>query len=194
MAAFRRSEPDYVCTFRRSVWPWEECLQNNCWDFYEELVSNYEPLAESWAYRLWKRRPGPWVSPDTEAGRVPVHPDRADLFSVPVPPDLPVGVGVVVEVVYEATVPTRGVPVLGGLPRFLLHPHDCANDTPVSLPPYRNRWSFAVYPVPGKTPSFFAGTASLVGGKVKVTEVHIRPIRADGRDRFLHDEPLARLP
>ena len=65
--------------------------------------------------------------------------------------------------------PARGGPVVGGLPRFLLHPHDCENQTPVSLPPYRKAWAFAVYPTPGKTPSLFAGTASLVGGKGRVT-------------------------
>jgi hypothetical protein len=176
------------------VWPWEEALQNNCWGFYEELVLNYEPLADSWAYRLWRRQPGDWRSPDPQSGAVTTIPERPDLFTVPVPPDLPAGAGLVVEVEYEATVQTRGVPVLGGLPRFLLHPHDCENQTPVSLPPYRTSWAFAVYPTPGKTPSFFAGTASLVGGKVRVTAVHVRPVRADGRDRFLHDEPLAKIP
>ena len=194
VAAFRQSQPDYVCTFRRSVWPWEECLQNNCWSFYEELVLNYEPLAQSWAFRLWKRRPGAWQSPDPSAGRINIAPDRLDFFTVPVPPELPPGAGLVVEIEYEVKNPVRGVPVVGGLPRFLLHPHDCENATPVSLPPYRDRWSFAVYPMPGKSPSFFAGTASLVGGKVRITAVHVRPIRADGRDRFLHDEPLATVP
>jgi hypothetical protein len=191
---FRQSKPDYVCTFRRSVWPWEEALQNNCWGFYEELILNYEPLADSWAFRLWRRRPGAWHSPDPTAGRITVVPEKPDLFTVPVPPDLPPSAGLVVEVEYEAKVPVRGVPVVGGLPRFLLHPHDCENQTPVSLPPYRSSWAFAVYPTPGKTPSFFAGTASLVGGKVRVTAVHVRPIRADGRERSLHDEPLARIP
>lgn len=194
LAIFRRSQPDYVCTFRRSVWPWEECLQNNCWGFYEELIMNYEPLTESWAYRLWKRLPGEWQAPDSATGRVTVRPDRPDLFTIPVPSDLPAGRGLVVEVEYEATVPARGVPVVSGLPRFLLHPHDCENETPVSLPPYRTRWAFAVYPTPGKTPSFFAGTASLVGGKLRVTGVHIRPIQAGGREQYLHNEPLVKLP
>ena len=194
VAVFARVQPDYVCTFRRSVWPWEECLENNGWDFHEQLVMNYEPLAESWAYRLWRRRPSEWRSPDPTAGRVSVAPERPDSFTVPVPSGLPPGAGLVVEVEYEATNPARGVPVAGGLPRFLLHPHDCDNQTPVSLPPYRDRWAFAVYPTPGKSPSFFAGTASLIGGKVRVIAVHVRPIRADGRERFLHDEPLAKLP
>jgi len=192
LAAFRAAQPDYVCTFRRSVWPWEECLQNNDWDFYEDLVRNYEPLADSWAFRLWKRVPGAWQVPDDDW--VSLAPDRADLFTVPVPSGLSPGAGLVVEVEYEAKSPARGVPVVGGLPRFLLHPHDCENVTPISLPPYRDRWAFAVYPTPGQTPSFYAGTASFVGGKVIVKGVRVRPIRAAGRERFLHDEPLAKLP
>jgi|GEM_PF-757340 len=192
--AFRDSSPDYVCTFRRSVWPWEEALQNNCWSFYEELIRNYEPLADSWAFRLWKRRPGEWRSPDPEGDTVAFVPEKGDDFSVPLPEHVPPESGVVVEVQYEVKSPLRGVPIAGNLPRFLLHPRECENETPISLPPYRDRWSFAVYPKDGRTPAFFAGTASLVGGKVQIVKVRVRPIRAGGREKFLHDEPLVKLP
>ena len=194
LEAFREHRPDYVCTFRRSVWPWEEALQNNCWSFYEELISNYEPLVDSWAFRLWKRRPGEWRSPDANAHRVSFVPDKPDDFRVPLPAGLAPGAGVVVEVEYEAKSPFQSIPIVGSLPRFLLHPRDCENETPISLPPYRSTWSFAVYPTSGKSPSFYAGTASLVGGKVRITAVHVRPIGAEGREKFLHDEPPAKLP
>ncbi|HEY3788718.1 MAG TPA: hypothetical protein VGL71_07680, partial [Urbifossiella sp.] len=135
VVSFREHQPDYACTFRRSIWPWEEALQNNCWSFYEELILNYEPLVDSWAYRLWKRRSGDWRSPHQTG--VSFIPQRPDDFSVPLPANLPTGSGVVVEVEYEVKSPLQGVPVVGSLPRYLLHPRDCENETPISLPPYR---------------------------------------------------------
>jgi len=186
LAAFRRTGPDYVVTFRRDTFAYEEWLENATWAFFQEVLLNYEPLAAGSVAVVWRRTDHPWRIPTTE-GRVSRDPEAPDRFTVPVPPGLPPDAALVVEVEYEVRNPLRQIPVVGGLPRYLLGPSGCLNETPVSLPPYRRSWSFPVFPVAGQTPTFFAGTFSLVGGRVTVTKVHVRPLRADGRERALLD-------
>jgi hypothetical protein len=184
LAAFRRSAPDYVSVYHRNWFSFAEWLEVSNWSFYEELLLNYEPLLVSPYAVLWRRLDRPWRTPD-EAGRVSYDPEAPDRFTVRVPDGLPPGTPLVVEVEYTTESPLRRVPVVGGLPRFVLAPDRCRNVTPVSFPPYRTSWTFPVLPTPGQTPAFYAGTLSLVGGKVAVTKVHVRPLRAEGRERAL---------
>ena len=176
--AFRRTRPDYVVTCRPTEFGTEEWLRNGTWEWYEELLFNYEPLARGNCFVAWGRKPGGWNTPDPGAGRVSFTPDRPDGFNVPAPPGCPADAPRVVEVEYELRNPAAGVPVVSGLPRHLLGPLNCRNWTPVSLPPYRTNFAFAVFPKAGETPAFFAKTFSLVGGGVKITRVHVRPLAA----------------
>jgi hypothetical protein len=194
LAAFRRTNPDYVTTYRRDSFSYEEWLQQTTWPFYEELLVNYEPVLVGSLAVLWRRATEEWRTPDPTAGRVTYEPKGPHAFSAPVPPGLPPDTPLVVEVEYAIRNPLRPVPVLGGLPRFLLAPADCRNETPVSLPPYRTTWTFPVFPTPGKTPTYYAGTFSLVGGKVTVTRIHVRPLLVEGRERaLLSSNPTRKL-
>lgn len=187
LAGFRAANPDYVVTLRRDPYEIEEWLQNSTWPFYEELVLNYGVRATTKECLLWSRQPGPWRTPDPGAGRVTKEPDGPNWFTVPVP-DGGRPPALVVEVEYEVKNPLGRVPVVGGLPRHLLAPTKCRNALPVSLPPYRTSWTFPVFPAPGETPTFYAGTFSLVGGsRLTITRVHVRPLQAGGRDRALWD-------
>ena len=170
VAAFRCSRPDYVVTFRPGAWLYEEWLRNATWDFYEEVVRNYDVLLPTHRLAVWRRKPGEWHTVDTAAGRLTFTPQGPNWFTVP--GDSPC----VVEVEYEIRNLIAGVPLLGRLPRHLLGPTGCENRTPISLPPYRTTWAFPVFPTPGQAPTFFANTFSLVGGQVSVTRIHVRPL------------------
>jgi len=175
---FRRSQPDYVVTCRPPQYGFEEWLRNSTWDYYEEVILNYDVLATTTPFVAWHRKPGPWRVADPTAGRTSSAPDAPDRFTAPAPPGGPADAPRVVEVEYAIHNPLAGVPVVGGLPRYLLGPTGCENATPISLPPDRTRWSFPVFARPGETPTFFAGTFSLVGGAVTITRVHVRPLPA----------------
>lgn len=172
VAAFRESQPDYVVTCRTPQFGYEEWLRNGTWAWYEELLANYEPFTTGDRFVVWRRSGDDWRTPDREAGRTTLTPESPSRFTVPA--DAPQ----VVEVEYTVRNRFGWVPVVGRLPRYLLGPADCQNSTPVSLPPDRASWSFPVFPIPGKTPTFFAGTFSLVGGEVTITRVHVRPLAA----------------
>ena len=178
VAAFRDSQPDYVVTCRTPRFGYEEWLRNSTWGWYEELLANYEPFSTGERFVIWRRAAADWRSPDREAGRITLAPEGPDRFTVPAPPGCAADAPRVVEVEYTVRNRLAGIPVVGGLPRHLLGAVDCQNQTPVSLPPGQTSWSFPVFPSPGKTPTFFAGTFSLVGGQVTITRVHVRPLAA----------------
>ena len=175
-AAFGRSKPDYAVTMRIKGWSYEEWMRHGAWDFYEQLLLNYDVLATTEQIAIWKRRPGEWKEPDLAAGRVTREPESPVYFTAPAPPGTPADAARIVEVEYEMRNPLAGVPLVGNLPRYLIGGAGCEQRTPISLPPYRRSWSFLVLPVPGQTPSFYTQTFSLVGGGVTITKVHVRPI------------------
>jgi hypothetical protein len=177
-ATFRAMQPDYVVTCRRSQYSFEEWLRNSTWDFYEEIVLNYLPMTSQKRFVVWHRKREPWRTADFDRGRVSREPESPDWFTVPALSDTSPDAPRIVEVEYRIDNPLSSIPVVGGLPRYLLGPAGCANTTPISLPPYRSNWSFPVFPIRGQTPTFYAGTFSLVGGKVTILRVHVRPMPA----------------
>jgi hypothetical protein len=184
LAAFRRAEPDYVSAYHRKWFSFAEWLETADWPFYEEVLLNYEPLRVTPHAVLWRRLDRPWQAPD-DTCRVSYDPDAPDRFTVRVPDGLPPDAPLVVEVEYVTENSYKPIPVIGGLPRFVLCPDGGRQSNPVSLPPYRTSWTFPALPTPGKPLTYYAGTLSLVGGKVRVTKVHVRPLRAEGRERAL---------
>ncbi len=175
---FREKQPDYVVTCRESQYQYEEWLRNATWEFYEEILLNYRPMFSEKRFVIWHRNGQPWRSPDPSAGRIEHEPEAADWFAIPAPPGVPESAPRIVEVEYRIDNPLAGVPVIGGLPRYLLGPARCENSTQVSLPPYRTTWSFPVFPSPGEVPLFSAKTYSLVGGKVAILRIRVRPMPA----------------
>ena len=188
LEAFRTADPDYVITCRASAMAYEVWLQNTNWPFYEEVAMNYDVLELTSDTIVWVRRPGPWQVPDPTDGRITVEPTADMNFVTPsglhgTPKHL-----YVVEVEYSVQNKYARVPVVGGLARHLIFPSGAVSELPVSLPPYRNRLSFAFRPMPDTLPEFWAGTASIVGGgKVIIHRVHFRPVRAGGRELALSD-------
>lgn len=175
---FREKQPDYVVTCRESQYQFEEWLRNGTWEFYEEILSNYRPMLSQKRFVIWHRNGQPWRSPDPSIGRIEHEPEAADWFAIPAPPGVPANAPRIVEVEYRIDNPLAGVPVIGGLPRYLLGPARCENAIQVSLPPYRTSWSFPVFPNPGEVPLFSAKTYSLVGGKVTILRIRVRPMPA----------------
>ena len=175
---FREKQPDYVVTCREPQYSYEQWLRNTSWDFYEEILLNYRPMMSKKRFVIWHRNGQPWRSADPTAGRISVEPEAPDWFTVPALTGIPAEAPRIVEVEYRIENRLAGIPVVGGLPRYLLGPVHCANTYPVSLPPYRTSWSFPVFPNAGETPLFGAKAFSLVGGKVTILRVHVRPMPA----------------
>ncbi|HEY2909007.1 MAG TPA: hypothetical protein VGI99_02115 [Gemmataceae bacterium] len=177
LAAFREAQPDFVITFKPSAFGWEPWLRNSTWDFYEEMLLNYDVLPTiQKRFSVWRRKDAPWRNVDPSVG-VEYSLDGPNWFAVPAPPGCEATWPRVVEVEYAIDNPLAGVPMIGGLPRHLLGPIG-AQSLPISLPPYRTSWSFPIFPNGNDPPLIFAKTFSLVGGQVTINRVRIRRLDA----------------
>ena len=177
--AFRKSKPDYVVTYRPSRYIYEHWLRNSTWEWFEEVIQNYDVLIVGTRQVVWRLKPSGWATPPEAEARLSRNPEGSDWFTVPAPPGCAADAPRVVEVEYEVENTLAAVPIVGKLPRYLLGPSHCQNSTPVSLPPGRTTWSFAVVPQSDQVPAFYGKTFSLVGGGLKIRRVHIRPLKAN---------------
>jgi len=69
---FKQTKSQYVMSFTRSFFAWEEWMQNSHWDLYSLIDQNYEVVHETPTYILWKRKDQPWS--DTHAQSQPWQP------------------------------------------------------------------------------------------------------------------------
>jgi hypothetical protein len=178
LAAFRESQPDFVITFKTSQFGWEPWLRNSTWQFYEEMLLNYDalPTAQN-RFSVWSRKPETWRTVDCDSGCIERDPEGPTWFTVPAPPGVSADSPRVVEVEYEIHNSLASAPVIGAMPRYLLGPTGCRS-LPISLPPYRTSWSFPIFPSGTQPPVIFANTFSLVGGSMTIKRVRVRPLEA----------------
>jgi hypothetical protein len=172
---FVADHPDLVQTIRPSYTWYEEWLEGTHWDFYRPLLEHYDVAAVGpWSF-FWVRRdsvapPGPVLL------NMAVPPNALTVSAVPQLPADSVGV-FEVRLRYHTHNPLAAVPVIGGLPRYLIELTGSANLYPVSLAPYATERTFPVV-IRGKSPIILRGyVASLVGGaRLTLDSVRIQRI------------------
>jgi hypothetical protein len=167
-ATFVARKPDIVQTLEPTYTNYEEWLEVNHWDFYRPLLRDYDIAAAGpWSY-FWFRRP---VTFD----------DRPQMIvDAPVPPgQLAIAIdgrGVAADSIglfevtlyYQVVNPWRRVPVIGSLPRYLVHVLGTGNHNAISLAPYARKRVFPVLTM-GPTEIHLLGEVrSLVGGATLV--------------------------
>jgi hypothetical protein len=158
--AFRTSNPEFV-TMMTSQFSFDEWLQNEHWEFYEEVLNNYRPVAEVEHALIWQRGPGPWVYPaqtfqalalsDNRSGQtvaLPVFPDNEQI--------------VVVRVHYAVSNKWRKLPLLGVTPRYIASVEGTPRDNAISFPPDLTEFQFPVKVPPGKSVTLRFRTDSLI--------------------------------
>lgn len=64
---FNRVQPKYVITFSRVYFLYEEWLQGAQWDFYSQVDQNYQVVAQTSTYVLWKKRDQAWSNTHTQS-------------------------------------------------------------------------------------------------------------------------------
>jgi hypothetical protein len=174
--AFVATRPDLVQTIRPGYIWYEEWLEGAHWDFYRPLIERYDVSARGpWSF-FWR----PSVEPRAQQASVLIDmpvPAGAATISAPtqLPPD---SVGLFeVRVRYRTHNLLGAVPILGGLPRFLLDLPGSADQYPISLAPYATERSFPVVIRGGLPIIVRARVASLVGGaSVTLDSVRIERI------------------
>lgn len=181
---FRAAKPQFVETMRKSWFRFEEWVQNEHWDFYREVLSNYSVLTVTDHSVWWIRRGSALAGPPQTCEMVPLDKDGTgvDIPTRFLPKNEAVTL-VSARIRYRIENALRPVPVIGALPRYLVLPTGLAGDIPASLPPYNTEWQFPL--VLERAPAGLAeleprldfATKSLVpGAKLTVTEICLEPM------------------
>jgi hypothetical protein len=172
-ATFRATNPEFVTTMT-SQFSFAEWLQDERWEFYEELLNNYRPLKQIEHDTLWQRKTGDWVEASQNFTTLPFQAGASSLT-------LPVAQGsdqiAVVRIQYKVTNPWRKLPLIGATPRYLVAVDGSPRNLTVSLPPYLTEFQFPVKLLAGQPVSLHFKTESfLPNAAMEVQEVRVKTI------------------
>lgn len=182
--SFRAAQPTYVETLRRAWFTYEDWLRFEHWDFYEDILQNYQVILVTEHSIWWRRNPGGWRTENQDCQPVELDPDGRgasipDRFRAP---GAEVSV-VSAEVRYRIRNPWQAAPFFSNLPRFLVDSEGAFGSGPVSLPPYMSSWRFPVFlerPPPGAVESTahltFETSSLLPGTSYQVTGLCLRTL------------------
>ncbi len=183
LQGFRLTQPDVVQTVRKSYFyyhtrfhNYEQWLRNSSWEVYEDILNNYDLLTMTDRSIFWKRKSALWQAPANNYQAIPVPP-KASAVELPMDSAQSALTIYVVRLQYQIRNPWQRVPLVGGLPRFLINPENTLDDLPVSLPPYAQEFSFHVVVKPGCKPNLRFQVASLLpAAALQITSLAIRPL------------------
>jgi hypothetical protein len=182
LTAFRRVRPTVVQTVKPSATIFEEWLEDTNWDFYHELLLNYRVAGEGPWSLFWERLRTP-VAAETLLTRWDATPRtprvRSSHPGIAFSGFSATGSGVMeVEVDYEISNPWSGVPLIAGLPRFLIEVRGGMNVLPIPLAPYRTTTRFPVVVDRHRSVSFHPVVVSLVpGAALEIRSIRIHQIQ-----------------
>ena len=195
LQGLRSTQPDVVQTIRKSFFyhqtrfhNYEQWLRNSSWEVYEDILNNYDLLTVTDRSIFWKRKAAPWQAPASDYQTIPIAPNS---LSVELPIDTAPTVPTiyVVRVQYQTQNPWQRIPLVGGLPRFLIYPENTLDDLPISLPPYAPEFSFHVLVKPGCKPALrFQVASPLPAAALQITGIAMRslPLGKEELDAFLY--------
>jgi hypothetical protein len=176
---FVESKPDIVQTLEPTYTSYEEWLAVHHWNFYRPLLRDYEMLAAGpWSY-FWTRAPRPFDEKPTVLAHTPIPPGILDIGfdGNSVPRD---SIGLFeVRLYYHVDNAWKKVPVLGTLPRYLVHVGGASNHIPVSLAPYETEKRFPVIAVGARKDIRLRGLVySIVPGqKLTFDSIYVERLR-----------------
>jgi len=172
MDTFRSVNPEFVTTMT-PVFSFEEWLQNERWEFFEEVLDNYEPLQTVEHAIIWQRKPGPWQAPSQNFDTIPPK-EGFDRYALPVVRGSD-RLGVV-RIRYTVSNRWGWIPILGKTPRYLATIQGTPRDLAVSLPPYLSEFEFPIQLPLGHQVELHFAVASLlpdVGLRIDAVQVKV---------------------
>jgi len=162
--AFRAQQPTLVQTVRPSYTPYEPWIENNDWEFYDELLASYQVASVTPWSMFWERRAGPRLVART-IGTLSIPSGTTSLHLPSIPPDSTMRASLlVIDVEYEAENPLHWLPIIGQSPRYLVGINGALSHLAVSLNPYTGHTRFPMVVGPGQAPTLHFQTYSLLPG------------------------------
>lgn len=181
---FVRARPEVVQTVSPRYREYEAWIESMSWDFYAELLRQYDVFGETPWSLMWERRNTPLAPPlFVWSTTVPVGADSVQLPTVPVVANAPPVVLLQVELAYRTRNPWHLLPIVGSLPRYLVRARGAIQRDAVSIDPYTTTTRFPIVVTRGTAPVLSWRTFSLLpGASLVVTSVEISAVPVSGRD------------
>lgn len=160
---FERTKPDLVQTLAPTYTGYEEWLSAHHWNFYRPLFRDYQISAVGpWSY-FWTRAPQPFNEQPVTISKTPIPPGTLALRIPTGTTDNALGF-FEVRLWYHVNNPWKSIPVVGTLPRYVVHVGGATNHIPVSLAPYATEKRFPVLAVGATSFTLVGEVISIVDG------------------------------
>lgn len=172
---FIAKKPEYVITLKPTYFLYEEWLWSRHWDFYRELLMNYQLVADNGSHILWRRSQTESANRISQDYNLSIQNGQQVLFK-------PANAELTRTRIYEITVNYRitdELPFVSRINRYLLtSSNKTFQEYPVSLPKYKTQWTFPVVLPPGVDSTTIE--ANLIGllpqGKFELVKATYREI------------------
>ena len=190
---FISKKPEYVITLKPTYFLFEEWLWSRHWDFYRELLTNYQLIADNGSHILWRRSQKNSSTQISQEYNLNIQNGRRILFK-------PSNAALNRMRIYEITVNYRvtdELPFVSRINRYLLEfSNKTSQEYPVSLPKYKTSWTFPIVLPPGVDSTTIE--ANLLGllpnGKFELTKATYREISPkEVRNLYIFDNNYLRI-
>lgn len=191
---FRRIKPTLVQTVNPEYTQYESWIEGTSWDFYADLLRNYEvvggtPWSVFWEHSDTTRAVPPvlWrasIQPGDNGVALPKFQDPSPAKYLLLE----------VELEYRTHNALHALPIVGGLPRYLVHAANALQTDPITLNPYVTRARFPLLVKNGAPASLSWRAFSLLPGAsievqaVKISAVPVTPRNMSWRDALIDQE------
>ena len=184
MSRFIAANPEFVRTDPTGRWSYGVWLLEHNWEFYREVLTKYDVVASDQKATFWQRRNSQTVTPSAWSELIAKNANRVNGVALPQKRGTAM---YELEVTYKVHHPVQGLPIIGGMPRYLLRVSSPEGAAPSWTPqlislPDKGYSHTRVVPilVPGSATSgevgLFAERYALWEGTFTITRLRIREL------------------
>lgn len=181
---FERVKPKLVQTVSPDYTQYESWIEDTSWDFYADLLRNYEVVAGTPWSLFWQRSDSARIAPRVawqtaiktgdDALQLPKFQDGSDA------PYLLLEI----EMDYRTRNLLHALPIIGAMPRYLVHASNALKKDPVTLDPYVTRARFPLLVKNGSAAALSWHAFSLLpGASIAVLAVRVSAVPVTPRNR-----------
>jgi hypothetical protein len=182
VSEFARLKPTLVQTVDPLYTQYEAWIEGTSWDFYDELLRNYDIAGSTEWSLFWRRRavagPAPrlvWrsdVKPGMDGIQLPTITSTDSIALLQV------------ELDYTVHNPLHILPVVGTMPRYLVAAGNAVQKNPVTLNPYVKTTRFPLLVVSGKPAGLQWHTFGLLPASIEVTGIRLYSVDVSPANRI----------
>jgi hypothetical protein len=176
---FRARRPTLVQTVSPSYTQYEAWIEDTSWDFYAELLRNYDLVGGTdWSF-FWQRRATPSAMP-TEVWATAVSPDArsVQLPRIPLITNASPYLLLQVELEYRVSNPLVRLPLIGTMPRYLLRADNAVQKYPVTMNPFATVLRIPLIGIRGQAPVLRWDVQSLLpGASIAISRVRLSVVQ-----------------